>query len=102
LLITSYVQNGHLYVKIHGNETRDANRIFIFEAIQQLIPPEPYREVVDPNIPRGERVVTLESQPGYRVELYKYVYINGTVVEQIKINTSVYKPMQGVIAIGAG
>jgi vancomycin resistance protein YoaR len=103
LLITSNVQNGRLYVKIHGNETRDANRILRFEAKQiELISPEPYREIIDPNIPRGARLVTLESQMGYRVELYKHIYINGREVEQVKINTSVYKPMQGIIAIGAG
>ncbi|MCL1844023.1 MAG: VanW family protein [Defluviitaleaceae bacterium] len=103
ILITSRLENGSLYVRLHGYETREPGRSLRFEVRQvELTPPEPYREIVDPTIPRGERYVTLESQMGYHVELYKHVYINGREVAQIKINTSIYKPLQGVIAIGAG
>jgi len=103
ILITSRVQNEKLYVRIYGHETREDGRSLRFEVRKvELIPPEPYREVVDPEIPRGERWITLESQIGYHVELYKIVYMDGNQVEQVKINTSMYKPLQGVIAIGAG
>ena len=103
LLISSRTENGMLYVGIYGYETRDSARSLRFVARQvELIPPEPYREVVDPTLSRGESYVTLESQMGYRIELFKYVYMHGQRVEEVKINTSVYKPLQGVIAIGAG
>lgn len=102
ILITSRVSGGNLYVQIHGHETREANRKLRFEASTDIIPPEPYREVVDPAIPRGERLVTLESQMGYHVELYKIIYVGGMEIAREKINTSVYKPTRGIIAIGAG
>ncbi|MCL1882147.1 MAG: VanW family protein [Defluviitaleaceae bacterium] len=103
LLITARVENESLLIKIHGYETRDVNRKLRFSVREiELLLPEPYREVVDPAIPRGARVVTLESQMGYHVELIKHVYENDIEVEQIKINTSIYKPLQGTIAIGAG
>ena len=103
ILITSHLRDSRLYVGIYGYETRKAGRSLRFEARQvELIQPEPYRQVVDSTIPRGEQFVTLESQMGYRIELFKLVYIDDTLVEEVKINTSVYKPLQGVIAIGAG
>ncbi|MCL2356374.1 MAG: VanW family protein [Defluviitaleaceae bacterium] len=103
VLITSRVEYNRLYVQIHGYETRAANRTLRFEAKKvEILPPEPYREVVDAAVPRGVRRVTLESQMGYHVELYKIVYIGGTEVSRENINTSVYKPLQGIIAIGAG
>jgi vancomycin resistance protein YoaR len=103
ILITSRVQNSRLYVRIYGNETRDARRTIRFEARQiELLTPEPYREVIDPQLPRGQSFVTLESQIGYHVELYKLVYQNGRQVEETKINSSVYRPLQGIISIGAG
>ncbi|MCL2199620.1 MAG: VanW family protein [Defluviitaleaceae bacterium] len=103
VLITARVENKNLEIKIIGHETRKDGREIRFEARQiELLKPEPYREVVDPTIPRGERVVTVAAQMGYHVELFKLVYVGGTEVERIKINTSVYKPLQGVIAIGAG
>jgi len=103
LLIVSRTKNGILHVGIYGYEARNPGRSLRFAARQvELIPPGPYREVVDPSVPLGEKFVTLESQMGYRIELYKYVYMHGRRVEEVKINTSVYKPLQGVIAIGAG
>ena len=103
ILITSRVEGGQLHVGIIGYESRPAGRTLRFVAHRiEMIPPEPYREVVDPTIPMGERFITLESQMGYHVELFKYVYMGGEEIERVKINTSVYKPLQGVIAIGAG
>jgi len=103
ILITSRVENGLLHVGIIGYESRPAGRTLRFIAHRiEMIAPEPYREIVDQTIPRGERWITLESQMGYHVELFKYVFMGGEEIERIKINTSIYKPLQGVIAIGAG
>jgi len=103
ILIVSHTENGILRMGIYGYESRDPGRTLRFVARQvELIQPEPYRQVVDPSIPRGEQFVTLESQMGYRIEVFKYVYMHGQRVEEVKINESVYKPLQGVIAIGAG
>jgi len=103
LLITSLVENEQLHVRILGCETRESNRSLRFEVrLVEILMPGQYREIVDPEIPSGVRYVTLEAQMGYHVELYKHIYINGVEVAQEKINTSVYRPLQGVIAIGAG
>jgi len=103
ILIVSRTENSMLSVTIYGYESRDPERTIRFEARQmELIQPEPYREMIDPNIPVGEQRVTLESQMGYRIEVFKHVYMYGELVEEIKINESIYKPLQGVIAIGAG
>jgi len=103
LLITSQMQRGQLIISVHGYDARPPERSIRFSANRvEILAPEPYREIVDATLPRGERFVTLESQLGYHIELLKHVYMNGQEVEVIKINTSVYKPLQGVIAIGAG
>ena len=103
ILISSQMAGGNLSISIHGHENRPANRNIRFSAKHiETIKPEAYREVVDPAIPRDERHITLEPQPGYHVELHKHVYVDGKEVEVVKINTSIYKPLQGVIAIGAG
>ena len=103
VLISSQMKNENLSISIHGYESRPANRSIRFSAKRiETIEPEPYREVIDPTIPRNERHITLESQQGYHIELHKHVYIDGKEIEVVKINTSLYKPLQGVIAIGAG
>ena len=103
LLVTSEVTNGRLTVAIHGSESRPAERSIRFSTNRvDIISPGPYREIVDAAIPAGERHIILESQMGYKYELIKHVYINGVEVETIVINTSTYRALQGVVAIGAG
>ncbi|MCL2048061.1 MAG: VanW family protein [Defluviitaleaceae bacterium] len=102
VLVTSYVRDMNLHVEIRGEEVRDSSRSIRFETKHiERTEPEPVREIVDPNVPRGERLVTQQAQPGYHVELYKRIFINGNEIGQVKINSSVYKPVQGVVAIGA-
>jgi len=103
ILVVSQMRNGELIITIHGYETRPPGRSISFSTNRvKVTPPEPYREIVDTSVPFGERYVLLESQLGLHVELLKQVYMDGKEVEVVKINTSIYKPLQGVIAIGAG
>ncbi|MCL2405335.1 MAG: VanW family protein [Defluviitaleaceae bacterium] len=101
ILITSRMQDSALHVSIHGYETRPPNRSIQFSSRRvDVIPPEPYKEVIDANLAPGTRIVTLESQMGYRFEVYKYVFVDGQEVERVKINTSSYRPLQGVVSVG--
>jgi len=103
VLITSRVENSRLLVRIYGNETRPRNRSLRFEVRQvEILAPGEYRKIVDAEIPLGDRKVTRESQVGYHVELFKLVYEDGNKVDEMKINTSIYKPIAGEVLIGAG
>jgi len=103
ILVTSQLKNGELIVTIHGFDNRPSERTVRFTATTvKTIAPDPCREVVDASVPRGKRYVRLEPQEGLHVELFKHVYVNGKEVEVVKVNTSIYKPLRGVIAIGAG
>jgi len=103
ILISSQFVDGELRIAIHGHENRPPGRSIRFSASRvETVMPGPYREIVDASMPLGERYIVLESQMGFHVELLKHVYVDGNEVEVVKINTSIYKPLQGVIAIGAG
>jgi len=101
ILIVSRLETHALYVSIHGKEERPPNRSIQFSSRRvDIIPPEPYKEVTDVTLAPGERRVTLESQMGYRYEVFKHIYIDGQETEEIKVNTSSYVPLQGIISIG--
>ena len=103
ILIVSLMKEGELHITIHGLESRPPGRTIRFAAQRtQVTQPEGYREILDTALARGQRHILLESQMGYTVELHKHVYIDGVEVETVKINTSIYKPLQGIVAIGAG
>ena len=101
ILITSRLEGSALYVGIHGHEQRPPNRSLHFSSIRvDVIPPEPYKEVIDAALGPGERIITLESQMGYRFDVYKHIYIDGQEVERVRVNTSSYRPLQGIISVG--
>ena len=103
VLIVSRLEGSALLVSIHGHEQRPPNRSLHFSSSRvDVIPPEPYKEVIDRNLGPGERLITLESQMGYRFDVYKHIYIDGQEVERIRVNTSTYRPLQGIISIGQG
>ena len=101
LLLTADVSGGRLSISLHGLETRPAGRTIRFTSERtNITSPEPYKEIPDPDLLPGERVIVLESVLGYTYEVFKHVYLNGKAVERVSVNTSVYRPLQGVMHVG--
>jgi vancomycin resistance protein YoaR len=100
LLLTGGVEDGRLTVSIHGYEKRPAGRSLAFAAERTaVLPPAPQKVRNDPAIPDGETWVYTHAQDGYTFELYKFIYENGRQTGKVRINTSAYKPVQGVVAV---
>ena len=102
MLITTQMEKGRLTTTIMGMESRPTNREIKFEATRTETVAATYREIIDPTLPRGERVVTLSSQDGFTIVVKKHVWVDGVEAEVITIGSSTYKPLPGIVAIGAG
>jgi vancomycin resistance protein YoaR len=103
ILITSEMNGNQLHVALHGFESRPAGRTIRFTSERtNTTSPEPYKEVIDAGLPPGERIIMLEAVMGYTYEVFKHIYKNGQAVERVKINTSTYRPLQGVMHVGRG
>ena len=101
VLVTARASGGILEIQIYGRETRPPNRTLAFVSeLIEVIPPEPERILIDDNLPSGHVLVSTEPRDGYRYELFRIIFIDGEQVEKEKINTSVYRPVQGVITKG--
>jgi len=101
VLIAAAAQNGIIEVRIYGHETRPENRslTFVSERIE-VIPPEPDKILTDENLPSGHVLVNTEPRNGYKYELYKVVFVDGQQVAKERVNTSIYRPVQGIISRG--
>ncbi|MCL2420722.1 MAG: VanW family protein [Defluviitaleaceae bacterium] len=101
VLVAASAQDSHLEIRIYGHETRPANRTLAFVSeLIEVIPPQPERVVIDENLPTGHVLVSTEPQNGYKYELFRIVFIDGAQVERERVNTSIYRPIQGVITKG--
>jgi len=103
ILLAANARDGEIVIHIYGRETRPPNRTLAFVSeLAEVIPPEPERVLIDENLPSGLVLVSTEPQDGYKYELFRIVFIDGEQVERKRVNTSVYRPIQGVITRGKG
>jgi vancomycin resistance protein YoaR len=101
VLITADMSGGSLRIALHGFETRPSGRTVRFTSERvNVTSPQPYKEVADDGLAPGERVIMLEAVLGYTYEVFKHIYMNGNETERVRVNTSTYRPLQGVIHVG--
>lgn len=101
VIIYTYVEDKTLTVELYGYDTRPANRKieYVHEILEKEEPGETVYED-DPKLPKGTEKVEQYAHTGYKAELYKNVYVNGKLVERVKVNESVYKAAPKYIKVG--
>jgi vancomycin resistance protein YoaR len=101
ILLTTEVGGGRLHVALYGFETRPSGRTIRFTSQRvKVTEPEPYKEVSDTALEPGERIIMLEAVAGYTYDVFKHIYMNGNAVDKVKVNSSTYRPLQGVMHVG--
>ena len=97
-----YDPKGVLTFNIYGKETREAGRTvkYVSETISSTYPEEIVTE--NPNLPKGERVITVLGHVGYVAKLWKEVYQEGELVSRDLVNTSSYKTAPIYVTVGTG
>ena len=100
IYIESYVKGGKVVIRLYGKEERDSNRRIEFktQVIERISPSEPTYEK-DSSLAPGEEVTKRKASTGYKVKLFKYIYINDKFVEKQLVNTSYYRPVNAIIQV---
>lgn len=93
--------NNLLYFSLKGTNEIPGKTIEISPAVVKT---ENFKSVyIDaPGLPEGKTVIRQEGKPGFVVDTYKIVKQDGNIVNQIKLHTSVYKPLSQEILRGSG
>ncbi len=101
LYIESYVTGSNVVVRLYGYEVHDQGRKLEFKNkfIKSTEPGEP-KITEDNTKPEGYEEYKVTALSGKTYELYKYVYENGSLVDTVKVNTSVYSPRRAEIIRG--
>ena len=65
---------------------------------------ETYEQVMkyeeDPTMAPGKEKKIRNGMPGYKVELYKQIYVDGVLQKEVKVNTSKYSAYNGLTKVG--
>jgi vancomycin resistance protein YoaR len=101
IYIESFLQSGKLYMKIYGKDERSHDRKIKFksEIIEKLSPPKA-KYIEDNALEEGKTKVKRKAINGYKVKLYKLIYVNGKLTDKKLVNTSYYRPVGAIIYIG--
>lgn len=99
--IEGYAGGGTISFAVYGHETRDSERVikFVSKQIEEYEPGEP-EKIWDETLPAGEEVTERTSHTGYYAELWKEIYQDGELVDEIRINQSQYNSQPARIRVG--
>jgi len=100
MLVQSTLNRRKHVVTIYGHESRPEGRQIRFESRLVEINPAEVRMVECPLLPAGKTQTVARGYDGAKYELYKIIYHNGQS-EEVKINTSNYRPLHGTVRVGA-
>lgn len=99
--VESYVENNRLYVNIFGHESLKPDHDIKFESVvTEVVPPPAPKYEKDPHLAEGTQVEKLSARDGRKVNLYKYIYKDGQLVDKVLENKSYYRPRASIIRIG--
>lgn len=98
--IVSKASNGTLTISIYGKETRASNRTIKFKTVVLETYEQTMKYVEDSSLAPGTEKKVRSGMPGYKVELYKQIYVDGVLQQEVKINTSKYSPYNGLTYVG--
>ena len=100
IYITMWCGGGEIGAAIYGKEIHDDSRKISFDyVITDVIEKPKAKEVVDPKLKPGERVVEVEGHTGYTVDTYKTVTENGESYTEW-FSTSYYMASADKVRVG--
>lgn len=101
IYIEGYAGGGTISFVIYGHETRDSGRVikFVSKKIEEFEPGEP-EKIWDETLPAGEEVTERTSHIGYYTELWKEIYQDGELVDEVRVNQSQYNAQAAKVRVG--
>lgn len=98
VLISGFIEGNTLTIALLGKVVQKY-RYTLEPKIVERIPPQLVR-VEDPSLEYGQEVVEKEGQEGFKVELWRKVFLDGKEVRSERLGLSVYKPKPCLIRVG--
>ncbi len=101
IYIEGYCYGGQITFVIFGHETRPANRTLEFESrTLATMQPEGVSLYPDATQPVGYVMQTQSPHTGYQAELWKKIYVDGVLTDEVQINSSFYQAVGTIYSIG--
>ncbi len=101
VFVESYLSADKVICNIYGKEIHSSGRTLEFQnALIKTVAPGAEKVTYTSDLAKGAQEVKVSALTGYTYEVYKFVYENGTLIDKVLVNTSVYKPRRAEILVG--
>lgn len=99
--VEAYLSGNKLITNVYGHEIHDSGREVEFEKVflSTIQKPDP-KITEDPNLPKGEKVITYNGKTGSKVSTYKKVFQDGQLVSREWFSDSTYKATADEVTVG--
>lgn len=99
IYIEGYVSNKHLYFNVYSDSSLNVKTYdIVSKTTDTLNYTTEYKD--DPTLPVGQEQVSQPPSTGYKVEVYRNTYQNGTMVSQDLLYKDTYLPVNEIIQRG--
>lgn len=100
LWLRTFIDGGKLTVKIYGTAVPGQAVKVVTQNLQVIPAGEKITET--PSLPKGTRERVKDGQPGYKVAVYRILYVNGEELLKEKISQDAYKAVPAEYLVGTG
>jgi vancomycin resistance protein YoaR len=98
-IICSVSPDNKVHFSLLGTNSNPNKSVDFRQSIVKEIPFES-ENIEDPTIPIGQNQIIEQGMTGFVVDTYKITKENGSIVNEIKLHTSNYKPLSRQVKIG--
>ncbi len=99
--VESYLENNRLYVNIFGHQSLKPETDIKFESvITEVVPAPAPKYEKDPNLAKGKEEQQVKPLDGKKVDLYRFTYKDGKLINKVLENRSYYRPRAALIRVG--
>ena len=101
LFIYAAAPSNKINIKIFSKNTAPNRKVKIESQILDVQDPGPPDVLKDDSLPSGTVKIDREAKRGYRVSVYKNIYEGNKLISREKVSSDYYKPIKGIVKIGA-
>ena len=97
--IVSEVKNGVAKIEIFGVKAPVEYDVELDAVVLSAIP-YTTKTIEDASLQPGQQIIDQKGANGLKTITYKYLKLNGNIVDKQTVSTDVYNPMQKVVRVG--
>ncbi|MGE5328728.1 MAG: VanW family protein [Deltaproteobacteria bacterium] len=102
IFIRSINKGNKIVVSLYSQKPDDGRKVKIESQVLEVVEPGPQQIIKDGSLESGAVRTERAEKKGYKVAVFRNIYINNNLLKRELISSDVYRPIRGIIRVGTG